>query len=122
MATIDSVFTKSNLEESKKKAKMLLGRLLISLRKNNHMKLYSLFESVEESDIIDNCLVVTMSDKFDCEMINNQGDLEQLKECLNDIESGLNVKVVFNGKEAFSIEKFESKLKDEFGKLLTIKK
>ena len=61
MAGLDSIFTKSNLEESKKKAKMLFGRVLIYLRKNNHIKLYTLLESVEDTDLIDGELKITSS-------------------------------------------------------------
>ena len=53
MTNLDAIFTKNNLEESKKKAKMLFGRVLINLRKNNHIKLYALLESVVDSNIID---------------------------------------------------------------------
>ena len=122
MATFDDIFTKSNLDESKKKAKMLFGRILIGLRKSNHIKLYSLLESVKETDIQDNVLSVMLSDKSAYDMINNQNDLNLLKEALKNIDASLDVSVCCDGKELFDMFKFESKLKQEFGKLLTIKK
>lgn len=122
MATLDDIFTKSNLEESKKKAKMLFGRLLISLRKTNHIKLYSLLESVENSDIVEDKLTLTLSDKVAYEMMNNNNDLSVLNDLITQIQNGLKIALNCSGKDPFDVFKFESKLKNEFGKLLTIKK
>ena len=122
MATLDDIFTKSNLEESKKKAKMLFGRLLIALRKSNHIKLYSLLESVEDSDIIEDKLTLTLSDKVAYEMMNNNNDLSVLNDLITQIQNGLKIALNCSGKDPFDMFKFESKLKNEFGKLLTIKK
>ena len=122
MATFDEIFTKSNLEESKRKAKMLFGRILISLRKNNHIKLYSLLESVNETDIKNGEFQIVLSDKTAFNMMNNNTDLAVLQDTLNTVQEGLVVKVSCNGKEPFDMQGFEHKLKEEFGKLLTIKK
>ena len=122
MATLDDIFTKSNLEESKKKAKMLFGRLLIALRKSNHIKLYSLLESVEDCDIIEDKLTLTLSDKVAYEMMNNNNDLSVLNDLITQIQNGLKIALNCSGKDPFDVFKFESKLKNEFGKLLTIKK
>ena len=122
MATLDDIFTKSNLEESKKKAKMLFGRLLISLRKTNHIKLYSSLESVENSDIVEDKLTLTLSDKVAYEMMNNNNDLSVLNDLITQIQNGLKIALNCSGKDPFDVFKFESKLKNEFGKLLTIKK
>ena len=43
---LDDVFQKSNLDENKKKSKMIFGRLLINLRKNNYIKLKKLPQSI----------------------------------------------------------------------------
>ena len=121
MATLDEIFKKTDLSESKKQAKMLFGRLLISLRKTNHIKLYSLLESVGESDIIEDKLKLVMSDKTAFEMINNKTDLTVLNELVDGIKSGIKIELECNGVEPFDMFKFETKLKNEFGKLLTIK-
>ena len=121
MANLDEIFTKSNLDESKKKAKMMFGRILINLRKTNHIKLYSLLESVNETDIKNGILEITLSDKTAFDMINNKNDLGLLKETLQLIDKSLDVSVLCNGKEPFDMFKFESRLKQEFGKILTIK-
>ena len=121
MATLDEIFTKSDLDESKKQAKMLFGRLLINLRKTNHIKLYSLLESVEESDIVADNLVLTLTDKVSFDMINNNNDILALNEVLSGIREGLKIELKCNGVEPFDKNKFESRLKQEFGKLLTIK-
>lgn len=121
MASLDEIFTKNNLSESKKKAKMLFGRLLINLRKSNHIKLYSLLESVGDTDIIDGHFQIVLSDKTAYDMINNVSDLSLLQETLSMVDSKLSIKVLCDGKEPFDMFKFESRLKEEFGKLLTIK-
>lgn len=122
MTNLDAIFTKNNLEESKKKAKMLFGRLLISLRKSNHIKLYSLLESVEESGINEDKLLLTLSDKVAYEMINNINDIGVLNDALKELKSGLSIDLKCSGKEELDIFKFEERLKKEFGKILTIKK
>ena len=122
MASLDSIFTKSGLDENKKKAKMLFGRLLINLRKSNHIKLYSLLESVNESDLVDGALQLKLSDKVAFDMINNKSDIDVLSSTISAIQSGLEIKLICNGKEPFDVFKFESRLKEEFGRLLTIKK
>lgn len=122
MANIDAVFTKSNLDEGRKKAKMMFGRLLIALRKSNHIKLYSLLESVIDTNCTNDVLELTLSDKVAFDMINNKSDIEVLSTTLLSIQSGLSLSLVCNGKEPFDVFKFESRLKQEFGKILTIKK
>ena len=123
MAGLDSIFTKSNLEESKKKAKMLFGRVLINLRKTNHIKLYSLLESVVETDIANNKLVITMTDKVSFGMIDNANDRAELLKIAQEINGEIEgVEICFSGKEPFDLYKFEMRLKNEFGKITTIKK
>lgn len=122
MASLDSIFTKSNLEESKKKAKMLFGRLLINLRKTNHIKLYSLMESVEDSDLKDGVLSLILTDKTSFDMINNKSDIAVVNEILGTLQEGVTVSLSCTGKEPFDMFKFESRLEKEFGKLVTIKR
>ena len=115
MASLDSIFQKSDLEESKRKAKMLFGKVLINLRKNNHIKLYAMLESVNETDLIDDVLKLTLSDKTAYEMINNKADIETLCITASSIQSNAKVEIICNGKDAFDMYKFESKLRQEFG-------
>ena len=122
MASLDDIFTKSNLDENKKKSKMLFGRLLINLRKTNHIKLYSLLESVNETDMTEDKIILTLSDKVSFDMINNKNDIAELTEIMNSIQEGFKVELTCNGKEPFDKFKFEQFLKDEFGNLLTIKR
>lgn len=121
MAGIDEVFTKSNLDENKKKSKMLFGRLLINLRKGNHIKLYSLLESVNDTDMKEDKIILILSDKVAFEMINNKSDIDAINLILSSIQEGLQVELVCNGKEPFDKFKFEKFLKEEFGNCLTIK-
>jgi len=123
MAVLDNVFQKSNLEESQKKAKMLFGRILINLRKNDKFKLYSLLESVNVSDIVEGCLIITLSDKVSYEMLNNQHDISELLKVAQSINADITqVKIKCNGKDPFDKFKFETRLKEEFGRILVIKK
>lgn len=122
MASIDTLFQKTNLEESKREGKMLFGRMLISLRKSNHIKLYAMLESVEEMDLVDDTLKLTMSDRTAFEMINNKEDLLTLEQEVSSIKAGTKVELLCNGTKAFDIFAFENRLINEFGKKLTIKR
>lgn len=122
MASIDTLFQKTNLEESKREGKMLFGRMLISLRKSNHIKLYAMLESVEEMDLVDGTLKLTMSDRTAFEMINNKEDLLALEQEVSSIKAGTKVELLCNGTKAFDIFDFENRLINEFGKKLTIKR
>lgn len=122
MAGLDDIFVKSNLDENVKKAKMFFGRMLINLRKNNRIKLYSLLESVSDTKLIDNVMQITLSDKTAYDMINNGDDINILRDALRTIQDGLDIEVLCDGKEEFDVYKFETFLKSEFGKLLTIKR
>ena len=122
MAGLDDIFVKSNLDENVKKAKMFFGRMLINLRKNNRIKLYSLLESVSDTKLTNNVMQITLSDKTAYDMINNGDDINVLRDALRTIQEGLDIELICDGKEEFDIYKFETFLKSEFGKLLTIKK
>lgn len=122
MATIDTIFKPSNLAESKKEAKMLFGRILISLRKNSHIKLYSMLESVGDMDIVDGVLKLTLSDRTAYEMIDNKADLEILNQEASSIRANTTVELSCNGHRVFDQNQFETRLYNEFGKILTIKR
>lgn len=122
MTELDDIFTKSNLDENKRRAKRLFGRMLINLRKSNKIKLYSLLESVCDTNMVDNVIKLTLNDKSSYDMLNNKNDISTLQETLNTVQSGLEIELLCDGKEEFDMYKFESFLKSEFGKLLTIKK
>ena len=120
MSDLDKIFEKSNLDEDKKKSKKYLGRLLLRLKKDNCIKLYSLMGSVIDSDIKDNKFVIKLADKVSFEMINNN-DRDLMLSIINEFESGLGLDIYFDEKEVFDAHTFKNYLKDEFGKLLTIK-
>lgn len=121
MDIFDKIFTKSDADENKKKSKMLLGRLLINLRKSNHIKLYSLLEAVSDTDLVDGVLKVTIDDDVSFEMINNPKDVAVLNEVLSAIEAGLKVELFSTGRREFDPIKFENYLRQEFGKIVVIK-
>lgn len=122
MASIDTLFQKTNLEESKREGKMLFGRMLISLRKNNYIKLYAMLESVEEMDIAEGVLRLTMTDRTAYEMINNKEDLASLEKVVSSLRAETKVELLCNGTKAFDVFDFENRLINEFGKKLTIKR
>ena len=121
MAGLDNIFEKSDLSESQKKSKMIFGRLLISLRKQNAIKLYSLLGSVLETDIVKDKLVLSIKDKPSYDMLNNQHDIEIINNLLKVIDSTLSIELVSLEKSHLDAHKFEEFLKTEFGKILTIK-
>ena len=118
---LDKIFQKSNLDENKKKSKTIFGKLLIKLRSENLIKLYSLLGAVSDTDLKDNILEIALDDKTSYDMVNNQHDIANINNLLETIESGVKVAFINNGKEVFDQFKFESFLKQEFGKILTIK-
>lgn len=121
MDVFDKIFTKSNSEESAKKGKMYFGRLLIKLRSENHIKLYSLMESVSSTVLEDNVLKITLSDGGAYAMLSGSKDLGVINDILSSIEEGLHVELSTTDKKTFNIAIFEEKLKQEFGKIVVIK-
>ena len=100
---------------------MIFGKLLIKLRNTNHIKLYSLLGGVSDTDLRDNVLEIIFSDKTSYEMTKNKNDIDCLNQLVDEIESGVRIKLTNNGKEPYDPYKFEQYLRDEFGKILTIK-
>lgn len=121
MANLDDIFTSSNLDEGRKKAQMVFGRLLIALRKNNRIKLYSMLGSVSDKNIVDNVLKLTLSDNTAFDMLDNSSDINMLRDMIKAIDSNLDIELIGGEKDKFDIHTFENFLKDEFGRILTIK-
>lgn len=121
MDVFDKIFTKTNTDENKKKSKMVLGKLLIKLRSNNHIKLYSLMESVSDTNIENGVFKITIDDAVSYDMISNQKDISTIQELLGQIEQGLSLELLSTGRRVFDPIKFESYLRQEFGKILVVK-
>ena len=121
MDVFDKIFTKTNTDENKKKSKMVLGKLLIKLRSNNHIKLYSLMESVSDTDIDNGVFKITIDDAVSYEMINNPKDMAKLSELLKQIDDSLTIELLSTGRREFDPVRFESYLRQEFGKIVVIK-
>lgn len=120
MADINSIF-KSDLDENQKHARLLFGRLLISLRNNDYMKIYSLMSGVSDQKFDGSVLTLVFSDNNSYLMLNNSGDIEDINSLLDSIESGVKIKLESSNAKEFDEYKFEEYLKEEFGKILTIK-
>lgn len=120
MASFDEIFT-SDLDANKKKSKMLFGKLLLSMRKNNKLRLYSLMSEVFDTELNENTLTLVIGDKSNYEMMNNKTDLESISNELSTIQSGLQLELKCVEKVKFDMFQFEERLKREFGKILTIK-
>lgn len=121
MAGFDEIFTSSNLDENRKRAQMIFGRLLISLRKGNKIKLYSMLGSVSDKNIVDNVLKLTLSDNTAYDMLNNVNDLNVMREIVKSIDNTLDIEILGGDENKFDMHIFENFLKDEFGRILTIK-
>lgn len=121
MTDIDAIF-KSNLNDSQKKARSIFGKLLISLRKNDYMKIYSLLGAVVDQNLKDNVITLVFSDNNSYLMLNNSGDIGDINLLLNNIQDGLKVELKCASEKNFDEYQFEQFLKEEFGKILTIKK
>lgn len=121
MASLEDVFEKSELSESKKKSKMIFGRLLINLRKQGHIKLYSLLGGVADTDIVDGHLKLLIKDNSSYEMINNESDINLINAILKELNTELMVCVDNAQKDEIDEYKFIQFLNEEFGKILTIK-
>lgn len=120
MADINSIFT-SNLNDSQKHARSLFGKLLISLRKNDYMKIYSLMSNVIDQKYENNVLKLVFSDKNSYELLNNNEDILNINKLLNEIEDALTIAFECGESKGFDEYQFEEYLKNEFGKILTIK-
>lgn len=121
MAGLDDLFEKSTLAESKKKSKMIFGKLLIALRKNGAIKLYSLLGGVVDTDVANNNLLMYFKDQATFDMVNISHDIATINEILSSIDSDLKVEMICLEKNHLDEYKFEEFLKEEFGKILTIK-
>lgn len=121
MAGFDDIFVSSHLDENRKKAQMVFGRLLINLRKGNKIKLYSMLGSVSDKNIVNNVLKLTLSDNTAYDMLNNATDLALLKEVVKGIDNTLDIEILGGDNNKFDMHTFENYLKEEFGKMLTIK-
>ena len=121
MSDLDKIFEKSNLDENKKKSKTIFGKLLINLRKNNHIKLYSLMSSVVDTDLEGDNFKLTFLDKASFDLINNKNDIDIINDILKDIEDNVSVLLLFDRDKVFDVYKFKEYLKKEFGRILTIK-
>ena len=120
MAKIDDIFT-SDLSENKKKSKMLFGRLLLSMRRNNRLRLYSLMSEIFDTDFVENKLILFIGEKTTYEMMNNKADVDIINQELAGIETGVVCEFQFSEQKKFDKFQFEEFLKKEFGRILTIK-
>lgn len=117
---IDKIFT-SNLDENKKKSKMIFGKLLLNMRRNNHIRLYSLMSEVIDTEFLNDKLTLVIGDKSSFEMLNSKADFDTIEKELKSIEDTLELELKCVEQKKFDMYQFEEFLKQEFGKILTIK-
>lgn len=120
MASIDDIF-KSDLSENEKLAKSIFGKMLIRLRKDNYMRLYSLMSSITNTKINDENLILVFSDKGAYEIVGSKADMDTLNSIIKDIDDRYTLKLELSEQKVFDEYKFEEFLRREFGRILTIK-
>ena len=117
---IDKIFT-SNLDENKKKSKMIFGKLLLNMRRNNYIRLYSLMSEVIDTDYENNKLTLIIGDKSSFEMLSSKNDFDTIEKELKSIDENLVLDLRCEELKKFDMYQFEEFLRKEFGKILTIK-
>ena len=120
MTNIDTIF-KSELTENEKLAKSYFGKLLIELKKNNDLKIYSLMGGVSDTKLIDNVLKLVFSDKSAYDLLNNENDANRINLILKSINENVKAELVLSSSKTFDEHQFTEYLKNEFNKILTIK-
>ncbi len=120
MTSIDNVFDGSKLTPSEKYASTIFGKLLIKLRELGKLRLKGLMDAIIGSDMHDNVITLTVSDRNSFEMLRNKNDLETVNSVLDGIESGTTVSYKLEEKKTYNMFRFEQFLVETFGRIVTI--
>ena len=114
---MDIFSKKTTLDESHSRGSRLLGKMIISLRQNQHFKLFVALDAVVESYFKNDILTLVVSDKNKYDTLKQPQDFDILKNLLDTISSGTMLRLEY--RETYSLDKdaLKSYLKAEFGKI-----
>ena len=114
---LDIFSKKTTLDESHSRGSRLLGKMIISLRQNQHFKLFVALDAVVESYFKNDILTLVVSDKNKYDTLKQPQDFDILKNLLDTISSGTMLRLEY--RETYSLDKdaLKSYLKAEFGKI-----
>lgn len=100
--------------------KALFGKLLVLLREHNETMLHSLLGTVQEFELKDNVLIVSVYDQAKFNTLNKPSNANLLASLLKSIAEDVTLSVVLKEEQQEQKEDIEGKLIDIFGNKLTI--
>ena len=95
--------------------------VILKLRQENMMALYTACGDIRDVKIIKNELLINIKDEYLYSLVTNEKNYNILSSLLSDVESGITLKFVLIEKKVDYVENNIKKLKNFFGNNLTIK-
>ncbi len=121
MTNSNTIFaSQNNSDNSTRLAKRIIGRLLISLRRDNLVRIYSLITELSDTKAVDGVIIARVTDNTLYQMLTEQTTAETVNQYLKTIDKGYRLQIELNTKDAFDYAKFKNFLAQEFGNILTI--
>ena len=118
----DDIFEKkSTIDESRARAQRILGKMIISLRQNQHFKLFVALDAVVDSYYKNDVLTLIISDKNKYETLKQPQDFDILKNLLDTISKGTMLRLDYRETYTLDTESLIDYLKKEFGKIFVEK-
>ena len=115
--SLDMFDKKPKLDESKVRAQRILGKMIITLRKNQQFKLFMALDGVSDCNFKNDVLTLIVSDKNKYETLKQPQDFDILKNLLDTISKGTMLKLDFRETYTLDKESLVNYLKQEFGKI-----
>ena len=112
---------KPKVDESKARAQRILGKMIITLRKNQQFKLFVALDGVTDCYFKNDVLTLIVSDKNKYETLKQPQDFDILKNLLDTISSGTMLRLDFREVYTLDRESLVNYLKSEFGKIFVEK-
>ena len=110
----------SENEINKTLSKRMLGKILLTLRKNNKNSLYAALGGVFDNKLIENELILTFNSQTYYQEVMKQANLNTLKSILKEQFGDYDLKINLVEKEKKI--NYETLLRQEFKKMLKIKR
>ena len=112
---------KPKVDEAKARAQRILGKMIITLRKNQQFKLFVALDGVTDCYYKNDVLTLIVSDKNKYETLKQPQDFDILKNLLDTISSGTMLRLDFREVYTLDRESLVNYLKTEFGKIFVEK-